>query len=162
MTQDEYRERVALMDLNIGEFTLYQDRLLNFKANLAEVFETLSGSGQFKAQYDSLVSKRAQQEEQIRVLSERLKDKRHEKIKLRGLSDYQKQIEIVIAEQKDTEMILQVIQILVKDTEIKQAQSKLAEIATSVEQTTDKRRGNLNEIKKAEGELRKLENDLSD
>jgi hypothetical protein len=53
-----------------------------------------------------LVAKRQQCEEQIRVLSEQLKEKRHEKIKLRGLSDYQKQIEICISEQKDTEMIL--------------------------------------------------------
>jgi hypothetical protein len=52
------------------------------------------------------------------------KEKRHEKIKLRGLSDYQKQIEICITEQKDTEMVLQILSILVKDTEIAQAHSK--------------------------------------
>jgi hypothetical protein len=45
-------------------------------------------------------------EEQIRVLSEQLKEKRHEKIKLRGLSDYQKQIEICLSEQKDTQTVL--------------------------------------------------------
>ena len=135
---------------------------MQFKRNLAEVFESLSGSITFKEQYDALVTKRHQCEEQIRVLSEQLKDKRHEKIKLRGLSDYQKQIEICIQEQKDTEMVLQVVQILIKDMEIKQAQSKLAEITESASQNTEKRKVNLTEIKKSEAELRKLENDIND
>lgn len=48
LTQEEYRERVAFLNLNIGEFCLYQDKLLQFKRNLAEVFENLSGSVSFK------------------------------------------------------------------------------------------------------------------
>jgi hypothetical protein len=46
--------------------------------------------------------------------------------------------------------------------EIKQAQLKLSEIADSVSQTVEKRKLNLTEIKKSEGDLRKLENDLHD
>jgi hypothetical protein len=90
LTADEYRERVASLNLNIGEFCLYQDKLFQFKRNLAEVFERLSGSDSFKERYDLLVANKLQCEEHIRVLSEQLKEKRHEKIKLRGLSDYQK------------------------------------------------------------------------
>ena len=118
LTQEEYKEQIAHLSLNIGEFCLYQDKLMQFKRNIAEVFESLSGSMVFKQQYDALVDKKSKCEEQVRLLSEALKEKRHEKIKLRGLSDYQKQIEICITEQKDTEMILQIISILVKDTEI--------------------------------------------
>ena len=54
------------------------------------------------------------------------------------------------------------LQILVKDAEIDQAKNKLQEIAHSFDQTIDKRKTHLTEIKKTEGELRKLENDLND
>lgn len=70
LTADEYRERVASLNLNIGEFCLYQDKLFQFKRNLAEVFENLSGSAAFKERYESLVGKKMQCEEQIRLLSE--------------------------------------------------------------------------------------------
>jgi hypothetical protein len=59
-------------------------------------------------------------------------------------------------------MILQILQILVKDIEIGQSKAKLDELASSVEQTADRRKGNLNEIKKHEGEIRKLDNEIED
>lgn len=131
---------------------------MQFKRNIAEVFENLSGSVTFKQQYELLVAKKLESEDQVRILSEKLKEKRHEKIKLRGLSDYQKQIEICISEQKDTEMVLQILSILVKDTEIAHAHSKTEDVANSSDTTLEKRKISLNEIKKMEGELRKLEN----
>lgn len=104
------------------------------------------------------MAKKLESEDQVRLFSEQLKEKRHEKIKLRGLSDYQKQIEICITEQKDTEMVLQILSILVKDTEIAQAHSKTEDVVKSSDITLEKRKTSLNEIKKMEAELKKLEN----
>lgn len=58
-------------------------------------------------------------------------------------------------------MVLQIIQILVKDTELSQAKAKLDEILKSNSTASDKRKETLNEIKKLEGQIRKLENDLT-
>ena len=58
-------------------------------------------------------------------------------------------------------MVLQIIQILVKDTELSQAKAKLNEILNSNSTASDKRKETLNEIKKLEGQIRKLENDLT-
>ena len=58
-------------------------------------------------------------------------------------------------------MVLQIIQILVKDTELSQAKAKLDEILNSNSTASDKRKETLNEIKKLEGQIRKLENDLT-
>lgn len=59
-------------------------------------------------------------------------------------------------------MVLQLIQIIVKDTELRQAKAKLDEITHSSTLAGDKRRDTLSEIKKLEGQIRKLENDLAE
>jgi len=49
LTHEEYKTYISeSLDLQISEFCVYQDKLLNFKKNLAEVFESLSGSVNFK------------------------------------------------------------------------------------------------------------------
>ena len=45
MTLDEYKRAIEKLNLSIGDFCLYQGKLLTFtKQNLASIFETLSGS----------------------------------------------------------------------------------------------------------------------
>lgn len=53
-------------------------------------------------------------ESNLMSLSEDLKQKRHEKVKLKGLGDYQKQIESCISEQRQVHELLAAAQILRK------------------------------------------------
>ena len=79
------------MRLSITDFCIYQDRLLSFtKQNLNEIFERLSGSADFKTEYDRLAEHKLAVEQQLREVSEQLKEKRHEKVKVKGLGEYQK------------------------------------------------------------------------
>ena len=73
---------------------------------MTQVFEKLSGSAKFKDQYDQLKKEIGHQENLMKKASEKLKEYRHEKIKIKGLSDFQKQIDECIKEQKDIESIL--------------------------------------------------------
>ena len=54
------------------------------------------------------------QESELREISDSLRDKRHDKIKMRGLSDYQKQIEKCIGEQVNISKLLAALQIYQK------------------------------------------------
>ena len=89
LTSEEYKERAREIGLNIGEFCVYQDRLLSFtKMNLNEIFERLSGSDDFKDEYDRLLERKLSIEQQLREVSEKLKEKKHEKVKVKGLGEY--------------------------------------------------------------------------
>jgi ribosome-associated translation inhibitor RaiA len=52
------------------------------------MFEKLSGSEHYKEPYMALKQDIAKQESQMKKVSEKLKDLRHEKIKIKGLSDF--------------------------------------------------------------------------
>ena len=56
--------------------------------NLNEIFEKLSGSLEFKQEYERLIGQKTALEAQLRSISEQIKEKRHEKVKIEGLSDY--------------------------------------------------------------------------
>ena len=58
------------------------------RQNLNEVFEKLSGSDQFKEEYERLNEQKTVFEAKLRQVTELLKEKRHEKVKVKGLSDY--------------------------------------------------------------------------
>ena len=91
MTSDEYKDQIKQMRLSVTDFCIYQDRLLSFtKQNLNEIFERLSGSVDFKTEYDRLAEHKLAVEQQLREVSEQLKEKRHEKVKVKGLGEYQK------------------------------------------------------------------------
>lgn len=76
------------------------------------MFEKMSGSRQFKHQFDELKAEIVKQEELMKKASEQLKEYRHEKIKIKGLSDFQKQIDDCIKDQKEIESILVGLSIL--------------------------------------------------
>ena len=89
LTMDEYKDRVRSLRLEIGEFCIYQDRLLSFsKQNLNDVFERLSGSDSHRDEFERLVETKSAIESQLRQVSDALKEKRYEKVKVKGLSDY--------------------------------------------------------------------------
>jgi uncharacterized protein YdcH (DUF465 family) len=52
------------------------------------MIEKLSGSEEFKEQYDKLKTDITSQEGDLKSCSEKLKEMRHEKIKIKGLSDF--------------------------------------------------------------------------
>lgn len=52
------------------------------------MIEKLSGSEEFKQKYDQLRNEIAALEADIKKCSEKLKEMRHEKIKIKGLSDF--------------------------------------------------------------------------
>ena len=78
----------------------------------------MSGSISFKEEYDNLLEQKMALEVQLRQTNDLLKEKRHDKVKMKGLSEYQKQIESCIAEQKQFSELLAIVKILVKQKEI--------------------------------------------
>ena len=56
LTIQEYKARIKDLKLDIGEFCFYQDRILAYTCqNLNEIFEKLSGSLEFKENYEELL-----------------------------------------------------------------------------------------------------------
>ena len=98
-----YEEYKKLLDtvyhLDIQQFIVFQSQLdqLCFSQNssqkLVQTFEKLSGSIQFKESFDTFKSKIHSLESDLKSLCENLKELRHEKIKIKGLSDFQNQID---------------------------------------------------------------------
>ena len=102
---EEYKEILKTYDLNIKDFIIHQNMLENmlFSGNtslkLMSILERNSGSIEFKNQYESLQQEISNQEASLRKVSEDLKQLRHEKIKAKGLNEFQKQIDTCIDEQ---------------------------------------------------------------
>jgi hypothetical protein len=55
------------------------------------MFEKLSGSDKYRGEYETLKREISKQEGLMKKASEQLKEQRHEKVKIKGLSDFQKQ-----------------------------------------------------------------------
>ena len=77
---------------------------------------------------------------------------------MKGLSDYQKQIESCITEQKQVSELLTICKILVKQKEIEKLQTDSTEVAKSVDQTYEVRQEKLREFRKVEQTVRRTEN----
>ena len=89
LTIDEYKAKVRDLRLDIAEFYFYQDKLIAYtRQNLTEIFEKLSGSLDHKDEYERLMDQKLAIEAQLRDISEQIKEKRHEKVKVKGLGDY--------------------------------------------------------------------------
>ena len=63
-----------------------------------DTFEALSDSKALIPRFNELTEEFVQKEAQIRVVSDKLREKRHEKIRTKGLQDYQNEIERCVAE----------------------------------------------------------------
>ena len=144
LTIQEYKARIKDLKLDIGEFCFYQDRILAYTCqNLNEIFEKLSGSLEFKEEYEELLQQKISLEAKLRQISEQLKEKRHEKVKVKGLSDYQKQIESCEAEKKQVSELLAIVKILVKNKEIEKLNSDQEDVTRSVDWTYEMRQKKL-------------------
>ena len=160
---EEYKSGIEKLNLSIGDFCFYQDKLLTFtKQNLASVFETLSGSAQFREQFDRLKKRKEELEDQIRTISQQLKEKKHEKVKVKGLSEYQKQIEVCISDQKEAHQLLAIVQILLKEKEIQALGEETAQVEESLRATYEKRQECIQAVRGQEQALRRAENQLAD
>lgn len=126
------------------------------------MFEKLSGSQEHKERYNELKAEIAGQESEMKKASDKLKEFRHEKIKIKGLSDFQKQIEECVAEQRDLESILVSLGLLQAATHCKEISNEQSEIKVSLEKTNKDRQGVVTELKQLEAQLRKIENSHSD
>jgi len=75
----------------------------------------------------------------LREISDSLRDKRHDKIKMRGLFDYQKQIERCIGEQVNVSKLLAALQIYQKVKQIEQKEQETKQISDSAAQSNELR-----------------------
>lgn len=158
----------SIYHLDIQEFLIYQNQLEQLcfgdqsSQKLTKVFEKLSGSDQFKEKYEQLRSEISHQENLMKRASESLKEHRHEKIKIKGLSEFQKQIDECIKEQKEIESVLVGLSLLQATTHCKDIQTEQQEISESIQKCSSDRISSLNELKQLEAQLRKIENEYSD
>ena len=68
---------------------MYQNKLISMTKNhLPELFEDLSGSASFVKDYEDLKKRKEEYEEKVRQISIKIKDAKHEKIKVKGLTEY--------------------------------------------------------------------------
>lgn len=84
------------------EFVVWQNQLESLcfgegaSARLSRTFEKLSGSRAFKERYERLKGEIAASESRLKGVSDKLKQLRLEKIRLKGMTDFQKQIDTCI------------------------------------------------------------------
>ena len=78
------------------EFLVWQNQLESLcfgehaSEKLSSTFEKLSGSRAYKQKYESLKHEIATSETRLKAVSDKLKQLRLEKIKMKGMSDFQK------------------------------------------------------------------------
>ena len=87
---------------------------------------------------------------------------RQEKIKMRGLSDYQKQIEKCVDDQKQTEGQIDLLSLLITRLHMSRVEAEQQDLADSVDQTYQLRKKAIDEIKKQEGAGLRLRNQIDE
>lgn len=110
---DEYRRFLseAYHMPNQQHFFIYQHHLdeifgIASGSRLVSLFDELSGSAEFRGDYDKLETEIRGHEDLLKAVSEQLKELRHERVKLKGLTEFQRQIDDCIADQRSLESIL--------------------------------------------------------
>ena len=81
---------------------------------------------------------------------------------MKGLSDFQRQIDDCIKEQKQIESLLVALSILQASTHCKEITSEQNDIQESLDRSTQERQNLLQSLKGIEADLRKVENSSSD
>lgn len=113
LVYDEYRNFLAQayqMPMQ-QHFLIYQHHLdeifgVASGSKLVSLFDELSGSAEHQEAYERLEKEIRDHEDQLKAVSEQLKELRHERIKLKGLTEFQRQIDDCIADQRSLESIL--------------------------------------------------------
>ena len=109
------------------------------KNHLPQLFEDLSGSAEFIEEYDELKKKKEECEERVRQLSVKIKEKKHEKIKVKGLAQYQHEIEECIKDQKDAQVMLEMARILLQEKQIVSLQDLIHRAESGIKSVFDRR-----------------------
>ena len=105
LVYEEYRKFLAgayQMPMQ-QHFLIYQHHLDEiFSAasgsKLVALFDELSGAAEFREEYARLESEIGEHDDQLKIVSEHLKELRHERVKLKGLTEFQRQIDDCIAD----------------------------------------------------------------
>ena len=126
------------------------------------MFEELSGSSVLKPECDDYLLKISQCDEQMKHDSESLQALRLEKVKQKGLQEFADQMNDCLKEQKDTEAMLHLSEILLAEKSIAQLQGSLAEYEEGLHQTDQVKTELVKDIKKYEAEARKAINQEED
>ncbi|CDW87992.1 structural maintenance of chromosomes 1 [Stylonychia lemnae] len=160
---EEYLMKINDYHLNINNFCAYQGKLeeLCFRQegqHLVQMFEELSGSLQFKPQCDQLNQKIAKCDDQIKDDTEILHNLRIEKVKLKGLQDFVEQMKDCLQQQKEIESQLHFSDILLSEKNIRYYDEQLSTYTNSFQETIQMRQDVLNEMRKQEAEMKKLQN----
>jgi hypothetical protein len=99
-------------------------------------------------------------ESKIRVTSDLLRDKRYEKIRSKGLSEYQKEIERCVDEQNQCSRLLAALVVYNLQKSVQRLEEEEASLAKTVDQNYGLQSQSLAQVKRLEAELRILESKL--
>jgi hypothetical protein len=127
---------------------------------MSETFESLSGSDQHKEPFTALTQQVLDLESKIRVTSDLLRDKRYEKIRSKGLSEYQKEIERCVDEQNQCSRLLAALVVYNLQKSVQRLEEEEASLAKTVDQNYGLQSQSLAQVKRLEAELRILESKL--
>lgn len=84
----------------------------NASQKLITTFDQLSGASQHADEYERLEKDIGQKEALMKATSDNLKELRHERVKLKGLTEFQKQIDACVDQQKELESVLVALSLL--------------------------------------------------
>lgn len=101
---------------------------------MSETFESLSCSDQHKQPFNTLTQQVLDLESKIRVTSDLLRDKRYEKIRSKGLSEYQKEIERCVDEQNQCSRMLAALVVYNLQKSLQRLEQEEASLAKTVDQ----------------------------
>lgn len=163
LVAEEYLGKIREHHLNINNFCAYQGKLedLCFKQesqSLVQTFEELSGSFQMKPQCEELKAKVASLDEKIKHENEVLHHLRLERVKLKGLQEFVDQMKDCLQQQKLVEDQLKLSEILLAKKSMDQSTSSLEEYQKGLDDTVASKQSVLQEMRKIELELKKLQN----
>ena len=122
------------------------------------MFEELSGSALLKPQSEELKDKIAGLDEKIKHEGEILHHLRMERVKLKGLQEFVDQMKECMQQQKQVEDHLKLSEILLAKKSMEQSGASLGEYQKGLEDTLASKQKVLQELRRIEAELKKLQN----
>lgn len=122
------------------------------------MFEELSGSALLKPQSEELKDKIAGLDDKIKHEGEILHHLRMERVKLKGLQEFVDQMKECMQQQKQVEDHLKLSEILLAKKSMEQSGASLGEYQKGLEDTLASKQKVLQELRRIEAELKKLQN----
>ena len=168
LVYEEYRNFLAAayqMPMQ-QHFLVYQHHLDEiFSAasgsKLVALFDELSGAEEFREEYVRLESEIGEHDDQLKIVSEQLKELRHERVKLKGLTEFQRQIDDCIADQRTLESILIAMAIVQALGHCSDIDVEMGSLKEQLEKAGSNRIALLDELKAGELDHRKQRTELA-